>query len=90
MSSNPRQGRLIGPSKHAAREAWLQAREVRRRCADLVTKAAADLKAAKEAHSHALEVEEDNAGEWEALLLGEAPELKDTAQPEGEFDPLRT
>lgn len=89
MSTDPRQVRLVRPSRHAAREAWLQAREVRRKCAELVTKCAADLKAAKDALSHAQVVEADNADEWESLLLDEKPVLQDTAQVE-DFDPLRT
>ena len=71
MSTDRRQVRLVRPSRHAAREAWLQAREVRRKCAELVTKCAADLKAAKDALTHAQTVEADNADEWESLLLDE-------------------
>lgn len=88
MSVDLRQVRLVRPSKHAAREAWLSAREVRRRCAELVTKCAADLKAAKEALAHAQEVETDNADEWESFLLDEKPPLPGV-EPEGEVDPLR-
>lgn len=91
MSSDRRQGRLIRPSKHQAREAWLRAREVARMCQALVTKAAADLKAAKEALSSALAAEADNADEWEGMLLEEHPELADTRPAEEvDGDPLRT
>jgi hypothetical protein len=86
MSSDRRQTRLIKPSRHAAREAWLQARETRRACAELVAKCSADLKAAKEALTHATSVEADNADEWENLLLEETPELRETVID----DPLRT
>jgi hypothetical protein len=88
MSSDQRQVRLIKPSRHAAREAWLQAREVARMCAATVVRLTADLKAAKEALGHAREVEEDNAGEWESLLLDEKPPLPGV-EKEGDFDPLR-
>lgn len=90
MSSEARQRPLIRPSKHQAREAWLRAREVARLCDAAVTKAAADLKAAKEALAAARATEADNADEWEGLLLDEAPPLDDTRKPEGEVDPLRT
>jgi hypothetical protein len=91
MSSDRRQVRLIKPSKHAAREAWLQARELRRVCAATVERLALELKAAKEALAHARDVEADNADEWESLLLEEKLPLADTArEPEGDFDPLRT
>jgi hypothetical protein len=91
MSSDKRQVRLIRPSKHQAREAWLTAREVRRACDVTVSRLIGDLKAAKDAQSHAREVEEDNAAEWESLLLDERPELADTMQPGkgGDVDPLR-
>lgn len=91
MSSDRRQTKLIKPSRHAAREAWLQAREVARKCAEIVSNLSAQLKAAKEALSHAQEVERDNADEWESLLLDESPRLEDTAAAgkEGDFDPLR-
>lgn len=91
MSSDRRQVRLIKPSKHNAREAWLQARELRRVCAATVARLAADLKAAKEALAHAQDVEHDNADEWESLLLEEKLPLAETASAQGEdFDPLRT
>jgi hypothetical protein len=89
MSSSPRQIRLVKPSRHQAREAWLSAREVARTCRAMVAKLSADLKAAKEALAHAVEVEADNADEWESLLMDEQPTLTDRL-PEGDFDPLRT
>jgi hypothetical protein len=88
MSSSQRQIRLVKPSRHQAREAWLSAREVTRACRLMVTKLKADLKAAAEALTHAIAVEEDNADEWESLLMDEQPKLTDTV-PEDNFDPLR-
>jgi hypothetical protein len=88
MSSDKRQRRLIKPSRAAAREAWLNARELLRQCGELVTKCTADLKAAKEALAQARDAEAANADEWESLLLDEVPALPGT---EGEIDdPLRS
>jgi hypothetical protein len=88
MSSDKRQRRLIKPSRAAAREAWLNARELARQCGELVTKCTADLKAAKEALSQARDAEAANADEWESLLLDEVPALPGTG---GEIDdPLRS
>lgn len=88
MSSDKRQRRLIKPSRAAAREAWLNAREVVRQCAELVSECTTRLKAAKEALALARDAETANADEWESLLLDEVPALPGTG---GEIDdPLRS